>query len=260
MGTPGRNRGISFINYIIDRSSIVDQVITQTSGPDPIRRESVRSEPFTKESILFRNHIIFSDAGNCAFREPMFFVPFFQEILLLFILLAASAADIRSRRIPNGLLLAGFLLTALLKLFDGPTGLFISLFAALGLLALASPFFLLRMTGAGDIKTAALVIFACPDQNGILILGYSLILGALWSLWKLWRGKLFRQRFLRFFRYLQEADRKLKRLRTGDPSPGPILPPYYDSRRDGRGITIPFALCIFGGALLRMLQQGGAIL
>ena len=102
----------------------------------------------------------------------MFFVPFFQEILLLFVLLAASAADIRSRRIPNGLLLAGFFLTALLKLFDGPTGLFISLFAALGLLALASPFFLLRMTGAGDIKTAALVIFACPDQNGILILGY----------------------------------------------------------------------------------------
>ena len=190
----------------------------------------------------------------------MFFVPFFQEILLLFILLAASAADIRSRRIPNGLLLAGFLLTAILKLFDGPTGLFISLFAALGLLALASPFFLLRMTGAGDIKTAALVIFACPDQNGILILGYSLFLGALWSLWKLWRGKLFRQRFLRFFRYLQEADRKLKGLRNGNPSPGPILPPYYDSRRDERGITIPFALCIFGGALLRMLQQGGAIL
>lgn len=171
MGTPGRDRGISFINYINDQFSIIDQVITQTLGPGLIRRESVPSELFTKESILFRNHNFFSDAGNCAFREPMFFVPFFQEILLLFILLAASAADIRSRRIPNGLLLAGFLLTAILKLFDGPTGLFISLFAALGLLVLASPFFLLRMTGAGDIKTAALVIFACPDQNGILILG-----------------------------------------------------------------------------------------
>ena len=192
--------------------------------------------------------------------------------------MAAAAADILWRRVPNiwlaawfltGLLLSGLFPlqipivreTGEVRVFSGAAG---SAAAYLARGAAASllfyPAWRLGMAGAGDVKLFGLAAawLGIPAFGACFL--YSLFLGALWSLWKLWRGKLFRQRFLRFFRYLQEADRKLKGLRTGGPSPGPILPPYYDSRRDGRGITIPFALCVFGGALLRMLQQGGAIL
>lgn len=65
----------------------------------------------------------------------------------------AALTDLRWRRIPNGLTLAGFVAGVVLQVVRfGPSGLLIALAgAALGLVLLL-PFYVIRAIGAGDVK------------------------------------------------------------------------------------------------------------
>jgi len=123
-------------------------------------------------------------------------------LLLAGLLLAAVVTDIRSRRIPNRLVLGGMLAGLLLQATVTPgAGLYTSPFGALGLasgaggfavgLALLLPMYVLGALGAGDVKLMGMVgAFLGPHAifgavlctllaGGILALSWSLAQGSL---------------------------------------------------------------------------------
>lgn len=213
----------------------------------------------------------------------MFSIPFLQKMILLCVLFLAAEHDIADHRVPNRLLLSGFLLLGLCKLFGCPQRLLpAAAFAAL-LAVFLFPLYLLRMTGAADIKAAALILFCSPDGDGAGMLLLSLFLGAGYSLYSLLRKGLFKKR-IRYFRdYMDRlltdgagnlqnllsdpasgADADIgeascgniaRRFETGELSGGRI-PPYYDSGRDGYAMTLPLMVCYFAGTLLYSALAG----
>jgi leader peptidase (prepilin peptidase)/N-methyltransferase len=80
-------------------------------------------------------------------------------ILLLVLLALASATDLRSRIVPNGLTLAGGLAGLSIAAFDGPAGLMTAVSAGL---AVAAPLLLVALArpdgmGMGDVKLVAVL-------------------------------------------------------------------------------------------------------
>lgn len=102
---------------------------------------------------------------------------------LFALLLVATVTDIRSRRIPNTLIVTGLCLGfGLAFSFLGNAGwLFASNGAATGLL-LMLPLFLLRACGAGDVKLMMLVGSLIGAQATLTTTLYSLIAGGVLAL------------------------------------------------------------------------------
>jgi len=89
-------------------------------------------------------------------------------VVLVALLVAAVWHDVRSRRIPNKLVLIGMLLAAILHLaLPRGAGLFIEPFGSIGILSCAAgfglglalllPMYALRALGAGDVKLLAMI-------------------------------------------------------------------------------------------------------
>lgn len=77
----------------------------------------------------------------------------FHIILLLCFVMAAVLSDLRSGRIPNGVIAAGLACGMAYQLFaNGPFGILLSLGGAILPILIFGGFFYLRMIGAGDIK------------------------------------------------------------------------------------------------------------
>jgi prepilin peptidase CpaA len=111
--------------------------------------------------------------------------------LLLSLLFVAAWHDIRSRRIPNTLVLpgaiAGLLLNAMLPHEMGGLGIFDSL-AGLGLgLVLLLPPYLLRAMGAGDVKLMAMTGAFLGVKGVVGAFMYILLAGGLLALAMAWR-------------------------------------------------------------------------
>ncbi len=108
--------------------------------------------------------------------------------IALLLVCAAALSDLRSRTIPNRLLLPGLIIgLALAALENGTDGLLISL-AGFGLgFALLLPGYLMRFTGAGDLKLlATLGAYTGPGMllqifAAAVLSGASLV--CLWALW-----------------------------------------------------------------------------
>ena len=107
-----------------------------------------------------------------------------QTLLLLLLaayLLAAVYNDLRERRIPNKLVLAG-LITALVShtLVSGWPGLGAAVVAALTGLLVFLPLNMLRLMGAGDVKLMAMAgAFSASAQATLWMVLYTLLAGGL---------------------------------------------------------------------------------
>lgn len=109
-------------------------------------------------------------------------LPWSLQLLVAVIALVAGIYDIRYRRIPNWLVLPGFLLGILLNgfLYFGE-GLWRSA-AGVGLaLVIYFPLYLLRGMGAGDVKLMAALGAMVGWQNWIVIFIVSGILGGIFA-------------------------------------------------------------------------------
>ncbi|MBY0490463.1 MAG: prepilin peptidase [Gemmatimonadaceae bacterium] len=154
-------------------------------------------------------------------------------------LVIASAADVRSRRIPNGMA-AGLLgMGVLVQLVGhGVAGLSTATLGALTGLAIWLPFWLLHMMGGGDVKLfAAGAAWLGPlgAAEGAMLAG---LCGGLLSLgWLLWtRG----------------AGYTALRLQLGVRQPRQLHEPSVDAR-DAR---VPYALAMTAGLLLAWWKPG----
>lgn len=113
-------------------------------------------------------------------------------VAMLVVLAAASAVDVRSRRIPN--LLVGFGLClgfGLAWSLMGPAGLWFAFKGAAAGLALCLPLFLLRALGAGDTKLMMVVGSMVGAQDTFLIAMLAFAVSGVWVLvLSLGRGRL----------------------------------------------------------------------
>jgi prepilin peptidase CpaA len=108
----------------------------------------------------------------------MSYLPPVFQILLLLVVLVAGISDLRSRRIPNWVVLAGLLLGIGLNAFlFGTDGLWVALKGAGLALAVYFPLYALRAMGAGDAKLMAAVGAIVGPGNWIAIFFCSAVLG-----------------------------------------------------------------------------------
>jgi prepilin peptidase CpaA len=124
----------------------------------------------------------------------MSYLPPVFQILLLVVVLAAGLSDLRSRRIPNWLVLAGLLSGIGLNGFlYGTVGLWIALKGAGLALAIYFPLFALRAMGAGDAKLMAAVGAIVGPGNWLAIFFCSAVLGGIVGLVFVLARKRFRR-------------------------------------------------------------------
>ena len=161
------------------------------------------------------------------------------DYILILTLLPVAVCDIYKRKIPNAILITG---TSLILASRGLQSLFCAdTAAAFMALILLFPLFKFRMAGAGDIKLVAFVIFAKGIYDGAFICLTALFAAGAWSLFKLLRSGRCAERFSYFSAYMKAA--------MSGASPGP----YFVMERDGKNITIAFALFVFAGAVLNYI-------
>ena len=118
-----------------------------------------------------------------------FVFPPIVEIALGLLVLAGAAWDLRSRRVPNGLVLAGFLFGVALNSFlYGESGLWSALLGAALAILVYLPIHALGGIGAGDVKLMAAVGALVGPANWIRIFIFTaaagLLLAVVAMIWK----------------------------------------------------------------------------
>ena len=130
------------------------------------------------------------------------FLPWLPGVLLGILLSLSVWHDIKSRLIPNKIVLSGSLIAIVLHtLINSGTGLFNEPFGGLGILiAIAGlaigliimlPFYALHIMGAGDVKLMAMIGAFLGPQAIVKVALFSMIAGGLLALIvALWKGVL----------------------------------------------------------------------
>ncbi|HKY32826.1 MAG TPA: A24 family peptidase [Candidatus Polarisedimenticolia bacterium] len=160
----------------------------------------------------------------------------------LAVALTAAATDLRSRTVPNALVLAGLVSgVALHALGAGSRGALLALAGAAAGFALFLPFYLLGGMGGGDVKLMA-ALGACLGPTSIVRVAVAAsLLGAVLALAFAARAGLLR-------RTLSRTGRLLAAWATRGPRPLPEI-----SLEAPGALAIPYALPIAAGALLATL-------
>lgn len=97
-------------------------------------------------------------------------------LLLLLVLAIASACDIKTRKIPNGLILTGLVTGVLFS----PVGILTKLFGVLFLFF----FGMLHLMGMGDIKLWMVILLYLGFANSCFVVATAALLLILYAIWK----------------------------------------------------------------------------
>ena len=163
-----------------------------------------------------------------------------HDCILLLILGAAAVSDLKFLRIGNRLLLAGMAAATLTHMAEPALPETGALTAGLLYEMVMLWMFAHHMTGGGDVKLNALILYTKPDGTGLRILVFGLLLGAVFGSGKLLMTGMWRERIRYIKRYMQRN--------TGEGSFA-----YYLRERDGSGPVIPMAVFLFAAACLIIL-------
>jgi prepilin peptidase CpaA len=159
------------------------------------------------------------------------------------LLTASSFSDLRFYRIPNYLIVSGWLMGLAFRLSaGGVSGLWDGLFCIAAGIVLLFPVYLLNGMGAGDVKLLSVIcgIYGLAFWARTTVV--FAVLSAAGSLVHMIRKKCFVHRFRYFFRYV---------FGGGEGA-------YYDSERDGREMVIPLAPILAAAYFIVYLcRQGG---
>ena len=164
-----------------------------------------------------------------------------HDCILLLLLGGAALSDLRFLRIGNRLLLAGLTAVTLAHLAEPAAPESRSLLAGLLLEAVMLWLFAHRMTGAGDVKLDALILYAKPNKAGLGILVLGTLMGAAYGLWRLTVNGMWRKRYRHLMRYIRQSAQ-------GEPFA------YYVRERDGAGPVLPMAVFMLAAAFVITFQ------
>lgn len=144
----------------------------------------------------------------------------------------------RDYRIPNSLILLGYITGISLRLQEGLSG--VALFAAGALFPVICLVLLQRagILGGGDVKLLSVAGGFLGLEKALSCMMLSFLFGAALSLVLFVRRRNFKHRICYFLNYIQTV------VHTGK------WTPYYDIARDGYDSTIHFSIAIFFAVLL----------
>ena len=169
-----------------------------------------------------------------------------SEIALTALVIVAAVYDIRFRRIPNWLVVAGFCLGLALNIFFFRVdGLILALFGAALAFAIYLPFFALRAMGAGDVKLMIAIGAFVGARNWLILFLITAILGGILAVCLL----LVRGGLIRALKNVLFILGELVRLR---------LPYRRDPALDikhPRAVTLPHGVSIAVGTLVFLLLE-----
>lgn len=169
-------------------------------------------------------------------------VSFLRETVIGLLLLQAAICDIRKRKIPNTLIVIGWLMSLLLRFWqEGVEGFLKSIAAALAILAIGFLLFWIRAIGAGDIKLWSVVGSMHGLSYFLDVLTVSLVLAAIGSLAKLLKNRITAERFYHAWFYFTQKELFGK--------------PYYVCQRDGTKCTILLAPITAAAYFLVLLER-----
>ena len=163
---------------------------------------------------------------------------------LIAILITACVLDLSRGRIPNGLCVAGWMISLLLHVMEeGSTGVRIWLTGGCLSFVIYLLFYILKAVGAGDVKLLSVVGSFLGGKAATFLSVSALTAGAVISLIHLIRCR----RLISHLRYLADYFHKC-----------------YVHRRIVRyeadmGDTIPFSACILVAVLLWYAKEGGTL-
>jgi len=173
-------------------------------------------------------------------------MPPLSEVALPALVIVAAVYDIRFRRIPNWLVLAGFCLGLALNVFFlRVDGLILALLGAGLAFAVYLPFFALRAMGAGDVKLMIAIGAFVGARNWLILFLITAILGGILAVCLL----LIRGGLIRALKNVLFILGELVRLR---------LPYQSDPALDvkhPRAVTLPHGVSIALGTLLFLLLE-----
>lgn len=163
---------------------------------------------------------------------------YITKTVLILIIIPAVFYDLRNYRIPNSLILLGYILGIVFRLREGLPGL--ALFAAGAVLPVISLILLQRagILGGGDIKLLSVIGGFLGLRESLKCMVFSFLFAAVLSLIRIiWRRNL-KHRICYFLKYIQTV------IHTGK------WIPYYDIARDGYDSTVHFSAAVLLAALL----------
>lgn len=178
-----------------------------------------------------------------------------RHAMLLILVVVAAGFDLKSRRIPNWLVLAGFIASLILQITFSSFNSFSSFkdwgYGLLIGFGLFFPLYLLRAMGAGDVKLMAMVGSFLGPVSAIGAVLTTLVVGGVLSLAvALWNG-VFQQAMSNIYTHLNLA--VLKKLSGGSSQIG-IMPASAGN--------LPYAVAIAAGTLIHLVlvRSGHALL
>lgn len=182
-------------------------------------------------------------------------------ILLLSVLLVAVSSDLRSRRIPNNLILAGWCVALVWHALAAPgawafdpvspggVGFLLALLAGAILLVAFMPFYVLRIMGAGDVKLMSVVgtFFGVSSDAWTQLIGVSLFVLA--------AGGLLAAARMLATRSSAAVLANLRLIFSGYAGRALGMPaPSFDPRTDSAD-RMPYAVAIATGTLLYLVAK-----
>ena len=100
----------------------------------------------------------------------------------LLLLIAAVVTDLRTYRVPNGLVVSGMIVGGILFLLGvRPGGVFYFLGDLMGPMVLLYPVYRMRGIGAGDVKLCAALATIVGARHTLFILIISFFIGGIWG-------------------------------------------------------------------------------
>lgn len=126
-------------------------------------------------------------------------------IVLLLILLAAVCSDYRQGKIPNWIIIFGFISGVILRLLHGGIqGLFDGISGAVILGIMVYPVFKIGGLGGGDVKLFVVIGCYLGIKGGITSFIFAFVFGAIFSLVKMLRFHNFKERIYYFSSYMAD--------------------------------------------------------
>lgn len=165
-------------------------------------------------------------------------------IVLLVVVSAAIYQDIKSYKIPNGLIVAGWISGFILQvMINGIQGIGYWCFGSMLPIIVTYVLFYFKMLGAGDIKLLSVIGGMCGIGFLKSVLFVSFLVGAVLSLMQMLRWKQLQIRFLYFFKYVTEIIETKQYV------------PYYEPERDGTKCVIRYSIPIGIAVVICLIWQ-----
>lgn len=174
-----------------------------------------------------------------------------KNICLVFLLFLALKQDLKSYKIPNSIIVIGYIISLLFFVQEYEwTSIHKWMGSMLIPIIVLLPLFIIKALGAGDIKLFSVIggFFGLAYAMDLIVIAF--IIGGVISIAKLISNKNFKHRMIHFLTYSRELHLKITNQNMID-----FDCRYYKKNRDQSQDVIHFSIAIFIAYILRVIHS-----